>query len=93
MIVGVGGKSIQLDDEGYLIEPNDWDEDVTAYLAEQEGIELTDEHWQVIQFMRKYYENHVIAVDARFVIKFLAEQRVHRMRNGDANGFSRKADL
>lgn len=77
MIVEVGGKSIQLDDEGYLIEPNDWDENVAAYLAEQEGIELTDEHWQVIRFMRKYYEDHLIAADARFVIKFLAEQLGH----------------
>lgn len=74
MIVEVGGKSIELDDEGYLIEPNDWDENVAAYLAGQEKIELTDEHWRVIQFMRKYYEDHLIAADARFVIKFLAEE-------------------
>jgi dissimilatory sulfite reductase related protein len=66
--------TIELNAEGYLINPNDWDETLAAQLAAHEGIRLTDEHWQVLGFMRRYYDQHQIAADARFVIKFMAEE-------------------
>ncbi len=59
------------DGEGYLIEPNDWNEEVAKVLAEEENIKLNDEYWDVIRFMRSYYEEHQVAADARFVIKHL----------------------
>lgn len=62
------------DSEGYLIHPEDWDEAVAEQLAGSEAVELTDEHWQVLRFMRDYYEEHRIAADARFVIKFMDEE-------------------
>ena len=62
------------DAEGYLIEPEDWNEDVAQLLAQDEHIEMTDDHWDVLHFMRAYYEEHQIAADARFAIKHLAER-------------------
>src|SRR5574340_1691405 len=62
------------DAEGYLIEPGDWNEEVAKALAEGENVQLGDDHWDVIRFMRDYYDEHQIAVDARFVIKHLAER-------------------
>jgi tRNA 2-thiouridine synthesizing protein E len=59
------------DGEGYLIEPADWNEDVARVLALEENIQLSDTHWDVIRFMRDYYEEHQVAADARFVIKHL----------------------
>ena len=59
------------DAEGYLIEPSDWNEDVAEELARGENIQLTDVHWDVIRFMREYYDEHQVAADARFVIKHL----------------------
>lgn len=59
------------DGEGYLIEPSDWNEDIANALAEEEGIQLTDTHWEVIRFMRDYHDEHQVAADARFVIKHL----------------------
>ncbi len=56
------------DSEGYLIEPRDWSEDVAAALAHEIGIALEPDHWDVIRFMRKYYEEHQVAADARFAI-------------------------
>lgn len=61
------------DIEGYLTEPSDWNEDVARSLAQDENIQLTDVHWDAINFMRDYYEEHQVAADARFVIKHLAE--------------------
>jgi tRNA 2-thiouridine synthesizing protein E len=62
------------DAEGYLIEPGDWDEDVAKLLALDENIELNDDHWDVLRFMRDFYEAHQVAADARFVIKHLADR-------------------
>lgn len=64
----------QRDAEGYLVEPGDWNEDIAQVLAAEEDIQLGDEHWDVIRFMRAYFEEHQIAADARFVIKHLEER-------------------
>ena len=64
---------MQLDEEGYLVDPADWNEQVARELARQERIVLSDEHWAAIRFMREYYEQRHIAPDARHVMKHLAE--------------------
>jgi len=64
-----------LDEEGYLVDPGDWNEGVAEALARKEGIALTEAHWTVLRFMRGYYEEHHIAPDARHLIKHLAEYR------------------
>ena len=74
MITDSAEHAVITDDEGYLVEPACWDEQVALQLAGQERLELSDEHWQVIRFMRRYYEEHQIAPDARFVIKYLADE-------------------
>lgn len=65
---------LRTDDEGYLIDPDTWDGLAAEQLAAEEGIELSDEHWQVLGFMRRYYDEHKVAADARFVIKYMAEE-------------------
>ena len=60
-----------LDGEGYLIEPQDWNEAVATTLAAEEKISLNEDHWDVIRFMREYFEEHQIIPDARHVIKHL----------------------
>ena len=75
MSLVVGGKSVPIDDEGYLIDPADWNEDVAEERARQENIVLSGDHWAVIRFMREYYEQRQITPDARHVIKFLATHR------------------
>ena len=73
MPVDVAGRSVPTDDHGYLVDPADWDEEVAAELARQEGIALSAGHWVAIRFMRAYYEEQQIIPDARHVIKCLAE--------------------
>jgi tRNA 2-thiouridine synthesizing protein E len=66
---------MQLDAEGYLLDPADWNEQVAETLARGEHIVLSEEHWVVIRFVREYYERHQIAPDARHVMKHLAEHK------------------
>lgn len=53
------GKPVEVDPEGFLVETGQWDEQIAAEIAAEEGIaELTDRHWLVINFMRdSYLEN------------------------------------
>ena len=70
-----------IDDEGYLVDPQDWSEELAEEFASQENIRLTEDHWDVIRFMRGFYEERQIAPDARYVIKHLAERLGTASRN------------
>jgi tRNA 2-thiouridine synthesizing protein E len=65
------GKNLRVDEEGYLVDPEDWDEHVAAELARRENVALTDAHWRVLRFMREFLSEKQVAPDARFVIRFI----------------------
>lgn len=65
---------VPTDEEGYLVDPSDWDESVAQALARREGIALTELHWSVLRFMRGFLDEHQLIPDARFVIRFLADE-------------------
>lgn len=71
----------ELDAEGYLVEPRDWTEELAEAFARQESISLTEDHWDVIRFMREFYEEHQVAADARYVIKHLSDRLGPGSRN------------
>jgi tRNA 2-thiouridine synthesizing protein E len=68
-----GEMPVTTDEEGYLVNPSDWDESVAEALARREGIALTELHWRVLRFMRAFLDEHQLIPDARFVIRFLAD--------------------
>jgi tRNA 2-thiouridine synthesizing protein E len=47
----LAGTPVDTDDEGYLVNHSQWNKDVAAALAAEEGISLTDGHWKVIDFI------------------------------------------
>jgi len=69
-----------LDGEGYVVDPDDWDEALAVQLAQAQGIELQDDHWLVIRFMRDYHAGHQICADARHAMKRLEEKYPGRGR-------------
>lgn len=64
----------QRDTEGYLVQPGDWDEAIAIELAKEEGIELNDTYWLLLNFMQEYYREHNVAPDVRHVISYLASE-------------------
>ena len=59
MALEVNGKSIELDDNGNLKDPNLWDEDVARALAANDDLELTQEHFDVLSYLRsQYFDNN-----------------------------------
>ncbi len=73
--------SPDIDEEGYLIDPFTWNEEIAQKFASQENVELTENHWDAIKFMREYYAEHLIAPDVRHVTKHLAERLGPESRN------------
>lgn len=52
----VGGATLEIDKNGFILDPDQWDEDVAAALAKTEGVMiLTDKHWKVVNYIRDYY--------------------------------------
>jgi tRNA 2-thiouridine synthesizing protein E len=63
------------DNEGYLVNPEDWDEGIARQLAAEERLDLNDDYWPVLKYMRDYWNEHRIAPDVRHVFTWLAGQR------------------
>jgi TusE/DsrC/DsvC family sulfur relay protein len=49
----IDGHTIHVNDEGFMTDPGEWTEPLAESLAAQIGIELTDEHWKAIRFLRE----------------------------------------
>jgi len=56
--LAVNDTVIEVNDDGFLVNPDDWNGDIAALLARSEGITLTDEHWNVINFMRQEFKDN-----------------------------------
>lgn len=74
MTIDVNGKPVMTDAEGYIIDIDEWTEDFAIALAKQEGLELTEEHWQVIHYIRDYYLEHHVQAQVRAMIKHFAKE-------------------
>ena len=67
-------KSIESDPNGYLLNLDDWSEDVAQALAAEEDIELTDQHWEIIHFLRNYYLEFGNSPNVRSLMKIIAKK-------------------
>jgi tRNA 2-thiouridine synthesizing protein E len=65
----VNGREVLTDSEGYLVNPGDWSEEFARKQAEQEGLQLTPEHWEVVRFQRNWYAEHGQQASVRDMIK------------------------
>lgn len=70
MIV-INGREIGTDPEGYLAHLDDWTEEVAQQLSAQDQLDLTDAHWEIINFMRNYYAENGTAPNLRILQKLL----------------------
>jgi tRNA 2-thiouridine synthesizing protein E len=74
MTIEVNGKSYDVDEEGYLTNLGEWNEEVGTHLAQQEGVAMTEQHWEVINFLRDYYNEFQIAPAVRVLTKAIGKK-------------------
>lgn len=70
----IDGKTYETDEEGYLVNLSEWDEKAAKYLAAEEKVEMTDQHWEVINFLREYYNDYQIAPAVRVLTKAIGKK-------------------
>ena len=74
MGIDVNGKDLAVDEEGYLENLNDWEPEVANVMAKIDDTELTESHWEVINFLREYYEEYQIAPAVRVLTKAIGKK-------------------
>jgi tRNA 2-thiouridine synthesizing protein E len=60
---------VETDEEGYITDISLWTRELAEFIAKDENIEMTDDHWEVVNFLREYYEEYQIAPAVRVLIK------------------------
>ena len=67
----LGTDVLELDEAGYLIDPTKWTPAFAQFVANGEKITMTGLHWDVIEFMRAYSDEHGVSADVRHVLDYL----------------------
>lgn len=64
---------IKTDTNGYLKDSSQWNEDIAEIIAHNEDIELTQDHWQVIKYVRQFYQEFNTSPSIRPLVKYLSK--------------------
>jgi len=63
------GVTIEADEEGYITDVSLWNQELAGMIAESENIEMNDDHWEVVNFLRNFYEEYQIEPAARILTR------------------------
>ncbi|SDG65685.1 TusE/DsrC/DsvC family sulfur relay protein [Roseospirillum parvum] len=74
MAYQVNGSEIEHDEEGYLTDLSQWNEELAEMIAKTEDIEMSEEHWEVVNFLREYYDEYQIAPAVRVLTKAVGKK-------------------
>jgi TusE/DsrC/DsvC family sulfur relay protein len=95
--VELGGTSIDIDEDGFIQEPDKWNEGVAKDLAKTEGVDdMTEEHWKVVNYLREYYIEFGVAPMIRKLCKstgFKLNKIYELFPSGPAKGACKVAGL
>ena len=70
----IAGRELELNHKGHLARFDDWSKDLAEALATEEGLTLTESHWCVIEYLRRYYREYETSPSPRLVIKDIGEE-------------------
>ena len=79
------GSTIETDENGYLVSLDDWSEGVADKLALDEDIKMNEQHWDIINFLRDYYQEYQIAPAVKVLTKAIAKR--NEMDKKEASSF------
>jgi len=70
----VNGTVAEHDEEGYLTDIAVWNPELAELIAKSENIDMTQDHWEVVNFLREYYEEYQIAPAVRILVKEMTKK-------------------
>ena len=74
MVLMVDGAQVETDAAGYLVSLTDWTPRVARAMAQADGCQLTEAHWEVIEFLRRYYDEYQSAPPVRLLTKAIGRK-------------------
>ncbi len=74
MAIEFDGTSYETDEEGYLVDLSSWKPELGDAMAEADGATLGENHWEVINFLREYYDEYQIAPAVRVLTKAIGKR-------------------
>lgn len=74
MTLEVNGKVFETDEEGFLLDPHDWNETLAQLIAQGEQLDLNAARWEIVRFVREHFEERGTVPEARVILKTLAER-------------------
>jgi len=74
-ILEIDGQLIKVDEQGFLVDSSDWSRAVTEYMAEQDGVELEDDHWLLIDFLHRFYSEYAMAPELPVLARNLCKDQ------------------
>jgi TusE/DsrC/DsvC family sulfur relay protein len=97
-VLQIKDKKIEVNEEGFLLHPEEWDDEVAKFLAKQEeGIDrLSEEHWKIIIYIRDYYLEKQLAPMVRKICQttgFTLKHVYELFPSGPAKGACKLAGL
>lgn len=96
-VVELGGKMLEIDEDGFIQDPSEWDEEVAKALAVTEGVsDMSDEHWHLVNYVRNYYLEYNMAPMIRKLCKesgFKLKKVYELFPSGPAKGACKVAGL
>ncbi|MBL8566619.1 MAG: TusE/DsrC/DsvC family sulfur relay protein [Hyphomicrobiaceae bacterium] len=69
----INGTEVEHDEEGYLTDINQWNPELALEIAKGQQLEMNDERWEVVNFLRNYYDEYQVAPAIRVLTKALAK--------------------
>lgn len=72
--MSIKGRTFEVDESGYLTDVKDWNMDVAAFLAALEGIALSHQHWELVNFLRHCYKQYRIAPMIKLLVRAIEKQ-------------------
>ncbi|MDG6894575.1 TusE/DsrC/DsvC family sulfur relay protein [Volucribacter amazonae] len=70
----LNGVIIETDPNGYLMDLNQWSPAVAELIAQQEQITLSEAHWEVIYFVRHFYQEYKTSPAIRMLVKAMSQK-------------------
>ena len=74
MSMQVSGKVLETDEEGYIMILADWSPEVAETMAQEDECDLSENHWEVINFLRNYYDEYQVAPSVRVLTKAIGKK-------------------
>ena len=84
MAIEFQGKTIETNASGYLENQDEWSEELAAHMAAEENIELTDRHWDLLNYLRsEFFDNHETQPNTRAIVKAMSAEWGEKVSQGD----------